>query len=163
MANFTISKDIDTILKLSTLQVHTRGPFYPNAVLYTSSYNNASVLMANTGDTLDFSLQPERSKLIFTWTVQQDYSFGVPTYITEQQGKAVEEIIGGEYLIGLADAGTGQAFIANDCNMSAAKIDAFFTDLPTASYTATLDFRNNPGSATCDTSIATNKGYTVIT
>ena len=66
-------------------------------------------------------------------------------------------------MTGLANSGTSIAFNAYGNNMSDTAIDAFFTDLPTASYTATLNFQNNTGSATCDPTIATAKGYTVIT
>jgi hypothetical protein len=42
-------------------------------------------------------------------------------------------------------------------------INDFFNQLPTTVKTATIDVSGNPGSATCDPSIATSKGYTVIT
>ena len=161
MPNITISQDLDSVLKQQTLQV-LRSAFYPNCDLMLF-YFNAETRILNTVDTLDFSLQPERSKLIYSWQITYDQAFGLPSHLVAQQGKPVEEIIGGEYLIGLADAGTATAFNANGCNMSAAKIDAFFTDLPTASYTATLDFQNNPGSASCYPILATDKGYTVVT
>jgi Leucine-rich repeat (LRR) protein len=45
--------------------------------------------------------------------------------------------------------------------LSAAAINAFFTSLGSAS--GVLDVRLNPGSATCDPTIATAKGYTVVT
>lgn len=47
-------------------------------------------------------------------------------------------------------------------DLSAAALNQFFTDLlPTT--TGILLIRGNPGSLTCDTSIATNKGYIVVT
>jgi hypothetical protein len=161
MADITVSQDLDSVIKQQVLQV-VRSAFYPNASLMLSAFN-AETRILNTGDTLDFSLQPERSKLIYSWRISFDSAFGLPSHLVAQQGKAVEEIIGGEYLIGLADAGTAKAFDASGCNMSGAKINAFFTDLPTASYTATLDFSNNPGSSSCYPLTATDKGYTVIT
>jgi len=51
----------------------------------------------------------------------------------------------------------------NDSNLTADAIDAFFTSVGTASGAQTLDVSDNPGSATCDTTIATTKGWTVIT
>ena len=47
--------------------------------------------------------------------------------------------------------------------MQAQELNALFTSLGTASGAQTIDIRNQPGSATCDTSIATAKGYTVLT
>ena len=47
--------------------------------------------------------------------------------------------------------------------VQAEEINALFTSLGTASGAQTIDVRNQPGSATCDTSIATAKGYTVLT
>jgi len=46
--------------------------------------------------------------------------------------------------------------------MSATAIDALFTSLGTASGSQTINVRRNSGSATCTTSIATVKGYTVV-
>ena len=48
-------------------------------------------------------------------------------------------------------------------NLTADAIDDFFTSLGAASGSQTIDVSGNPGAATCDTSIATGKGYTVIT
>ena len=47
--------------------------------------------------------------------------------------------------------------------MQAQELNALFTSLGTASGAQTIDIRIQPGSATCDTSIATAKGYTVLT
>lgn len=48
-------------------------------------------------------------------------------------------------------------------DMSATAIDALFTSLGTANGTQTVTVTNNPGAATCTTSIATGKGWTVAT
>jgi hypothetical protein len=58
--------------------------------------------------------------------------------------------------------GLTRGFTIDDCNMSATAIDALFTSLGTASGSQTINVRRNPGSATCTTSIATSKGYTVV-
>jgi hypothetical protein len=55
-----------------------------------------------------------------------------------------------------------RGFTIDDCNMSATAIDALFTSLGTASGSQTINVRRNPGSATCTTSIATSKGFTVV-
>lgn len=65
---------------------------------------------------------------------------------------ALEELILTGLTIGVS--------IAN-CNLSAAALDAFFTALGTASGAQTITITGNPGAATCDTSIATAKGWTV--
>jgi hypothetical protein len=48
-----------------------------------------------------------------------------------------------------------------NANMSAAALNEFFTSLGTASGSQTIAVQGNPGSATCDTTIATSKGFTV--
>jgi hypothetical protein len=58
--------------------------------------------------------------------------------------------------------GMTRGFTIDDCNMSATAIDALFTSLGTASGSQTINVRRNPGSATCTTSIATSKGFTVV-
>jgi hypothetical protein len=55
-----------------------------------------------------------------------------------------------------------RGFTIDDCNMSATAIDALFTSLGTASGSQTINVRRNRGSATCTTSIATSKGFTVV-
>jgi hypothetical protein len=58
--------------------------------------------------------------------------------------------------------GMTRGFTIDDCNMSATAIDALFTSLGNAVGSQTINVRRNPGSATCTTSIATSKGYTVV-
>ncbi|MCP5006178.1 MAG: hypothetical protein GY941_19890 [Planctomycetes bacterium] len=48
-------------------------------------------------------------------------------------------------------------------NMSATALNIFFTSLGTANGAQTINVATNPGALTCDTSIATTKGWTVIT
>ena len=52
---------------------------------------------------------------------------------------------------------------ASQNSLSATAINNFFTSLGTASGSQTVNVSLNPGSATCDTTIATAKGFTVIT
>jgi hypothetical protein len=47
--------------------------------------------------------------------------------------------------------------------LQAAAINAFFTALGTSSGSQTINVSGNPGAATCNTSLATTKGFTVIT
>ena len=51
----------------------------------------------------------------------------------------------------------------NRNSMMADALDAFMTSVGTAAGSQTLDLRNNPGSADCDPTIATAKGWTVLT
>jgi hypothetical protein len=55
-----------------------------------------------------------------------------------------------------------RGFTIDDCNMSATALNALFTSLGTASGSQTINVRRNTGSATCTTSIATSKGFTVV-
>ena len=50
-----------------------------------------------------------------------------------------------------------------NCALDADAINALFGDLPTVSATRTINVKGNPGAATCDTTIATNKNWKVIT
>ncbi len=71
-------------------------------------------------------------------------------------------VLGADQLTKIKNVGTGTAVNFTGEAFDAEGINQFFTDLPVATATATLDFRNNPGSATCDPTIATAKGYTVL-
>ena len=51
--------------------------------------------------------------------------------------------------------------VANQ-QMSALDLNAFFTSLGTASGAQTITVTGNPGAATCNTAIATGKGFTVV-
>jgi hypothetical protein len=47
------------------------------------------------------------------------------------------------------------------CNFDVNEINRIFTALPTVTRICQIDFRNNPGYASCDKTIATAKGWTV--
>jgi hypothetical protein len=59
-------------------------------------------------------------------------------------------------------SGLTRGVTVDDCLMEATEIDALFTSLGTAFGSQTISVRRNPGSATCNTSIATTKGFTVV-
>ena len=66
-------------------------------------------------------------------------------------------------LSSLEDSGTILALVFVNTGLTAEIIDDLFTQLPATNKTATINVSSgNPGSGTCDTTIATNKGYTVI-
>jgi hypothetical protein len=48
------------------------------------------------------------------------------------------------------------------CNFGLTEINRIFTALPTLTGSGTIDFRNNPGYAACNKTIATAKGWTVL-
>lgn len=64
-------------------------------------------------------------------------------------------------LTGLKNIGTASAFVISFMGLSAATINQIFTDLPPTTQTATINATNNTGSAACDPTIATAKGYIV--
>lgn len=54
-------------------------------------------------------------------------------------------------------------FTIANCQLGTQELDDLFTSLGTASGSQTVIVTGNPGAATCDTSIATGKGWTVTT
>lgn len=60
-------------------------------------------------------------------------------------------------------SGTAPAVrISYSNNLDAAALNQVFTELPPTTQVCTLNFTNNPGSATCNPTIATSKGYIVV-
>jgi hypothetical protein len=72
------------------------------------------------------------------------------------------EIKNAELLTRLEDQGTNPALDIKNNQLTAEALNAFFTALPATTRTVTIDARSNPGSTTCDPSIATAKGYIVL-
>lgn len=60
-------------------------------------------------------------------------------------------------------SGITVGFSVQNHNLDAASIDAMFTALGTAAGAQTVTVTGNPGASTCDTTIATAKGWTVLT
>ncbi|ADD95163.1 hypothetical protein [uncultured phage MedDCM-OCT-S04-C491] len=58
--------------------------------------------------------------------------------------------------------GIASTFTVRYNSLSAAALDELMTNCATVTG-KTMDLRNNPGASTCDTTIATNKGWTVTT
>ena len=164
MPNFTVSTDIHSLLQAADKNAARKTigqvapdfqAIYPNQTRKYSRYSPNASTIDDSGDTLDFTQLP--LEIIVT----------IDSFVDNSVTKSVQQIIGGQYLSGLEDFGTEVAFSMNSQEsghqMSASGINQFFTDLPSTTKTATLDFQYNPGSLTCDASIATAKGYTVIT
>ena len=136
---------------LSGIRAYTSALSYealfPNAPLWATEYGIRTTL-SNYGDTVDFS-HPSAVKL---------GQVSAPAYQA-----SLTKIIGGANLVRLENAGTVTAINFVSCGFSAATLNAFFTALPATVRTATINVVGNPGAATCTTSIASNKGYTVVT
>lgn len=58
--------------------------------------------------------------------------------------------------------GLTRGFSVQGCQMSATALNDLFTSLGTAVGSQTITVTGNPGAATCDTTIATAKGFTVV-
>lgn len=76
----------------------------------------------------------------------------------------VTTISGAHFLTKLENRGTESALSLN-YNFQASVLNQFFTDLPaiTNGRTVTINVAQTPGAATCNPSIATAKGYTIVT
>ena len=74
-----------------------------------------------------------------------------------------DSIINVSSLLEVEDSGTNPAINLAATGWTQSQLNAFFTDLPTTTKTATINVVGNPGAATCNTTIATNKGYMVVT
>ena len=77
----------------------------------------------------------------------------------------VTKIVNAHLLVSLNGIGSGTSsqLSLQHLSLNAETINDFFTQLPITNNVVNLSVQNNPGSATCDTTIATAKGYTVIT
>jgi hypothetical protein len=139
---------------LSGIQVYTGHltlwHVFPNGTLGISNgqfYPNDGT---TSGDTLDFS-HPDWKRVHQVTISQYGNWYGLT------------KIIGGANLTNIQDFGTQLAVIMVNTGFSAATLNAFFTALPTTSKTATINIAGCTGALTCNTSIATGKGYTVVT
>lgn len=92
--------------------------------------------------------------------------FGVLVYtvksINFSGNSSVTTYKNAQFLINLKDNGTTIAFRAANQQLSAGAINDLFTQLPSTIQVATINVSGNAGAATCDQSIATNKGYIVV-
>jgi len=62
----------------------------------------------------------------------------------------------------LKNIGTSAALQFVNNGLTQSVINNLFTQLPLTTNTATINVNGNPGAATCDPTIATAKGYTVV-
>ena len=75
----------------------------------------------------------------------------------------INEFKNARLLGNIEDIGTYPGLYLQYRLMTDSVINSLFTQLPNTLKTCTINVSGNPGSATCDPSIATSKGYTVIT
>jgi hypothetical protein len=133
---------INQALKIPILMV-----IYPNGNFELGANNsiNFSFLggQNRTGDTVDFAPLWNFTNIALN-------------------GPSLSKFLNADKLTSLEDSGTKIALLLGNNNFSAETLNQLFTDLPATSKTATINVGNNPGAATCDDSIATNKGYTVV-
>lgn len=118
-----------------------------------STFTNTQIYFGGDNIILDFLGfgDPTKTKRILYQPIA-----GFPT-------TTISEIKNANLLISLEDIGTTRSFYMLNLGLSESTINDLFTQLPTTTKTATIDVRNNPGSATCDPTIATSKGYIVVT
>lgn len=77
-------------------------------------------------------------------------------------GKTITEFKNAVLLSNLKDQGTTAALRFINNGLSSSVINSLFTQLPPTTNTVTINVNGNPGAGTCDPTIATAKGYTVI-
>lgn len=87
----------------------------------------------------------------------------IPFKVFQFGSSEIVKVIGTENYTYLEDVGTSISLNLSNNRLSTENIDYLFTQLPSTTKTATIDVSSNPGSATCDPTIATVKGYTVVT
>ena len=123
---------------------------YPNA--YPARFVGP-VITLSLGNTLDFSKHGAQ--------INSFSSFHSGSNATPKEDR-IAQILGANTLVALENFGTGGAFVCRDQYLGTAAIDQFFSDLPPTTNGVIINLQDNPGSATCDPTIATAKGYTVI-
>jgi len=88
------------------------------------------------------------------------------TYIKEAASGGISKFRNINLLVSLKDIGTRKALDVGSpgptIDVSAVVLDDLFTQLPITLNTATIRVTNCSGAATCDPTIATAKGYTVV-
>ena len=97
---------------------------------------------------------------------EKKLTFNLPSnFITT----SIEHFRNAHLLVNLEDVGTSESFRLNIngnesvLNINPEVLNDFFTQLPPTNKTVTLNISVASGSATCDPTIATAKGYTVTT
>ena len=153
--HYMTQAEIDSIGWTAIVSVGFPAPvskgFNPS-IIYNDFLNNDSSVDWLGGNTLDF------------------LGYGNPSIIRSFIGgspnpglRNITTFRNANFLISLKDSGTTQSLSLTNSNMSAVTINTLFTQLPITIETATINVSGNPGAATCDPTIATSKGYIVVT
>ena len=130
-------------------------------------YNGNLTFLSNFGSYL-FPQNPLTGTAVFDFDM---LGFGQPQRVVASVYYSTGP--GGEYSVTLRNfglltslknpSGTASAVtIRYSNNLDAAALNQVFTELPPTTQVCTLNFTNNPGSATCNPTIATSKGYIVV-
>ncbi len=131
----------------------------PNVTSLNRSWNttkaHSSVILTNTGNVTDLYRALYQSSVTY-------FSMDDASSITTTTQFVRNVTVYGQ-LTSLILTGLTIGINLSYQKMSATAIDNFFTSLGTANGTQTITVTGNIGASTCDTSIATAKGYTVIT
>ena len=107
-------------------------------------------------------------QFLYTEPTVMDYSgYGVDhpriIQLPGGQGWNISGFLNFDKATQLEDVGTGIALKFSGLTIDAAVLDDLFTQLPVTTKTVTIDLVATSGAATCDATIATAKGYTVVT
>jgi hypothetical protein len=132
-------------------------------------YNgNLTMISSGGGASFNYPAPPLTGTSVFDFDM---LGFGQPQRLVSAVNYATGP--GGEFSITLRNFGlltslknlTGTSPAVNiqySNNLDAAALNQVFTELPPTTQVCTLRFQNNPGSATCNPTIATSKGYIVV-
>jgi len=118
---------------------YTAGAGYPQGII---PFSGSDV-------NIDFSALPAAAKA------------GIVSIGTDTSTPVVS-VANADVLVNLQDLGTQYAVVLPNL-MAGSVIDDFFTQLPATTKTATINASPASGVGDCDPTIATSKGYTVIT
>lgn len=154
-------------LNIQSFQVFTNSGLGGNRI--NVAYQQTSTLPQGAGTIeIDFLFVRQLFNSNFSWLVKSAYLYISGSSDWQPVTLTLTKIRNAELLNELQDGGTAKCFTITSSsgfqfNISAEVLNDFFKQLPKTAKTATLDVRGASGAATCTPSIATAKGYTVIT
>ena len=143
----TITPETLEDLKLS-MGIYTKKLVFPEQILRYASDNTEFSNWLGVGTIVNFRPLQDCA------TININASLG---------GTSLSAFSGAEYLTNLQDLGTAVALNIGGTSFLASTLNQLFSALPTTTKTATINVTFTPGAATCDTTIAQNKGYIVVT
>lgn len=138
---------------------------YENTIFYVGTDIPATDIMFSQGASQVPTVPLDRFNKIFTIDflgLGNPTKYSATTGLYSPQGTQTVTFRNVQLLAGLRNMGTSVSIHYQFAGLTAQALNDFFTALPPTTFTVTLNFQFNPGSATCTPSIATSKGYTVI-